>query len=141
MSEPEKAVKPRIQLSDGKEITVKKARAVMEELALEAADLREDESTGAKSRRVVIRQTLRAIQKQLDNLEEVVEVVVPTDATKQWPFRIGPTEFWPGTHKVRASVAQTLRYMMDQHRRVESDRIINNGNAVGESYGKELPAL
>lgn len=113
----------------------------METLTDEAASLREDDSSAAKTRRVDIRRELRAIQNGIDALDEMVDVTIPQDASKQFPFRIGPKEFWPGTHRVRGPVAQTLRYMMDQHRQVESNRLVQGGNAPGDSLGRELPAL
>jgi len=141
MAEQSDKPKPRITVDD-EELTIKRAREKMATLTEEAADLREVDSSGAKTRRVEIARILRAIQRQLDALEPLVDVVVPTDASKQFPFRIGPAEFWPGTHRVRRSVAQTLHYMMDQHKTVESNRVISGGNAVEPgSLGKELPAL
>lgn len=142
MSEPTTPTngKPRVKLGE-EELTIKRARDRMELLAEEATQLREDDSSGAKTRRVEISRTLRMIQRQLDSFEDVVEVIVPADASKQFPFRIGPAEFWPGTYQVRSSVAQTLRYMMDQHKRVENNRTVDCGNAPGDSYGKDLGAL
>lgn len=123
-------VKRRVLL-DGVEVSIKKARAKMDLLTEEAAELREEDSSGAKARRVAIARELRAIQKAIDATEPIVEVYVPVDATVQFPFRIGPNEFWPGTYKVRAGIAQTLLYMMSQHKRVEARRTVIGGNTDG----------
>lgn len=145
MSEPANG-KPKVTLPDGKEVGIRKARLLMDELTEEAASLREDDSNAAKSRRVTIARDLRAIQKGIDALDPIVEVVIPPDASKQFPFRIGPAEFWPGTHRVRGAVAQTLRYMMDRHRAVESHIHVSGGNidplATGiAAYGKEINSV
>lgn len=136
----EKSTKPRVTVGD-EELTIKRAHERMASLTEEASQLRDDETSAAKTRRVEIARTLRMIQRQLDGLEELVDVVVDPRDSKQFPFRIGPAEFWPGTHRVRKSVAQTLRYMIDQHKMVETNRTIDCGNAPGDSYGRELPPL
>ena len=139
-------------------VTVKRARAIMEDLTTEASDLREDESQAAKSRRVQIKHQLRAIQKQIEALEPDVEVEIPLTASPHFPFRVGRREFWPGRHVVKAGVAATLRHMMDQHRKVEGKRLVPGGNTSGfeeleggtypprypkphDERGRELPPL
>lgn len=121
-----------------RDVSVKKARALMAELTDEAANLREDESSAAKTRRVAIARELRQIQNAIDATEEIVEVVLGPKDSLQWPYRIGPREFYPGVHRVRASIAQTLRYMVDQHKATEERRTIHGGDAWGEEYGKEV---
>lgn len=138
---------PRIVLPGSeKGVSVRKAQSTMRRLTEEAADLREDDSTAAKTRRIEIARQLRAIQNQIDKLDEEVVIEIPASASKQFPFRIGSREFWPGVHRVRGQIAMTLRYMMAEHGRVENHRIVAGGNiqpdATGlAAYGKELPAL
>lgn len=124
-----------------KQVSIARAKGTMATLTEEYTSLRDDDSSAAKSRRVEIGRQLRAIAQAIDATCEMVEVVIAPDASKQFPFRIGPKEFWPGTHLVRSSVAETLSFMMDQHRRVETNRIIAGGNAQGDSLGRELPTL
>lgn len=133
---------PRITIpGTEKEVSVKAAESRILVLQQEAQELRDDDSSAAKARRVAIASQMRAIRKALDATEAEVDVTIAPDATHQFPFIIGGREFWPGTHRVRSGVAQVLNHMMYQHRVVESRRVVNAGNAVGDSYGKELPAL
>lgn len=127
-------------------VSVDFARKVMARITEEAADLREDDSNAAKTRRIEIARQLRAIQVQIDRLDEEVEVLIPANASKQFPFRIGPKEFMPGTHRVRGQVAMILRHMMDQHQTVEQHIHVAGGNVDPQAsgmaaYGKELPAI
>lgn len=135
------ATAPKIKLpGTDKEVSVARARKVMAELTEESAGLRDDDSGAAKHRRTEIARQLRAIQNEIDKLDEMVEVEIPIDASPQFPFRVGQKEFWPGVHTVPGRVAQTLRYMMDQHRRVEGRRLVAGGNTSGyEDVGRTYP--
>ena len=62
----------KIAMPDGREVSIKKARALMAELTEEAEDLKQDETAGAKAKRADIARQLRAIQKAIDATEEIV---------------------------------------------------------------------
>lgn len=142
----EAAEKPIKLPGTDKDVSIKAARAAMLRLTEEASELREDDTSAAKTRRTEIARQLRTIQRQIDALDPIVEVTIPHDATKQFPFRIGDREFGPGTHKVRGQIAITLRSMMYSHGVVEKHIHVAGGNVDPAqtgiaSLGKDLGAI
>lgn len=124
---------------EGKEESVKPKRpskavmrAKIDELNTEYRMLGSEANAGngaALNRRSEIAKELRALSETLHLREPDVEVTVPRSATGH-PFRIGEMEFHPGTHTVKASVAQHLLWAIDRNRTDELNRLRQNGHEV-----------
>jgi hypothetical protein len=80
----------------------------------------------AITRRHELAKEMRLVSQLLHLREPIVEVTVTRSATGH-PFRIGEKAYYPGTHQVKASVAQQLLWMMDGNRRQELARMQQNG--------------
>ena len=86
-------------------------------------------STAAQARRTEIAKELRAISETLFLREPDVDVQVPRSVTGH-PFRLGEHEFHPGRHRVKASQAQYLLWLIDKNRQDELNRLRSNGEEV-----------
>jgi hypothetical protein len=80
-----------------------------------------DQTQAGLTRRVELARLMRQIQDVLDLREEFVEVHVPASVTGE-PFIIGPTQFHPGFHRVRKSVAEYLLWLIGENQRIELQR-------------------
>lgn len=103
----------------------KKMRDYTEEYQL----LAPDQSNAAMNRRVQLTRLLRGTQDVIDAREPIVEVQVPASVTGE-PFQIGPATFNPGLHRVRASVAQYLLWLIGENQRIELNRLKSNGRTI-----------
>jgi hypothetical protein len=103
----------------------KKLRLYTEEFHLLAAD----SSAAAMNRRLELTRLLRGVQDVLDAREELVEITVPRSVTGE-PFQIGPATFPPGVHRVRASVARYLLWLIGENQRIEMNRLKSNGREI-----------
>lgn len=103
----------------------KKLRTYTEEYHLLAAD----QTQVAMTRRVELARLLRGVQDVMDAREPLVEITVPRSVTGE-PFQIGPATFHPGTHNVRASVAQYLLWLIAENQRIEMNRLKSNGRTI-----------
>ena len=115
-----------------KQLSRKALRAKLAELNEEYRFLAPEAIAGsgaASQRRFEIAQELRNVSTQLFNRESDVEVTVPRSATGH-PFRIGERKFPPGIHKVKASVAQYLMWLIGVNRTNEVNRLRQNGEQV-----------
>jgi hypothetical protein len=88
-----------------------------------------DQSQAALTRRVELVRLMRGVQDVLDAREPIVEVTVPRSVTGE-PFVIGPAIFPPGIHRVRASVAQYLLWLIGENQRIEMMRMQQNGRDI-----------
>ena len=88
-----------------------------------------DPSPAAVTRRVELTRAMKAIQQVRDAREPIIEVVVPRSVTGE-PYILGPNTYFPGTHYVRASIAQYLLWLIDKNRQVELDRLKSNGRLI-----------
>src|SRR4029453_5146727 len=80
----------------------------------EWSTLSTDASQAALTRRVELARLMRQIQDVLDLREPLVEIHVPVSVTGE-PFTIGPSQFYPGFHRVRKSVAEYLLWMIAEN--------------------------
>lgn len=107
----------------------RKLRAELHELNIEYRDLAAEAGLGnaaALSRRGEITRRLRILSAELTAREPDVEVTVPRSSTGH-PFRIGPSDFWPGVRTMKSSIAQYLMWLIDQDRTNEMNRMRQNG--------------
>lgn len=88
-----------------------------------------DPSQAAVLRRVELTRAMRAVQDVRDAREPIVEVTVPRSVTGE-PFTLGPKQFYPGVHHVRASIAQYLLWMIGENQRIELNRLKQNGRTI-----------
>jgi hypothetical protein len=110
----------------------KKLQAKLRELNEEYRLLGSEASAGnsaALNRRSELARELRALSETLYLREPDVDVDVPRSATGH-PFRLGDLEFRPGRHKVKASTAQYLLWLIYKNREDELNRLRQNGETV-----------
>jgi hypothetical protein len=88
-----------------------------------------DQSQVAMTRRVELVRLMRGVQDVVDAREPIVEVTVTRSVTGE-PYQVGPKTFHPGIHRMRASVAQYLLWMMAENQRVELNRLKQNGRTI-----------
>jgi hypothetical protein len=88
-----------------------------------------DDTQAAMLRRVELRRLMRAIQDVRDAREPLVEIQVPASVTGE-PFTLGPLAFHPGLHRVRASIAQYLLWLIGENQRIELNRLKQNGRTI-----------
>jgi hypothetical protein len=88
-----------------------------------------DQSAAAVTRRVELARLMFQIRDVQQLREPLVEVTVPASVTGE-PFCIGPNTFHPGVHRVRASVAQYLLWLIGENQRIELNRLKSNGRTI-----------
>jgi hypothetical protein len=88
-----------------------------------------DDTQAAMLRRVELRRLMRGIQDIRDAREPLVEIQVPASVTGE-PFTLGPLAFHPGLHRVRASIAQYLLWLIGENQRIELNRLKQNGRTI-----------
>jgi hypothetical protein len=103
------------EMSDNK--LRRKLKAYTEEWGMIATDT----SQAGLNRRVELARLMRQVQDVLDLREPLVEIHVPASVTGE-PFTIGPSQFYPGFHRVRKSVAEYLLWMIAENQRIELQR-------------------
>lgn len=112
--------------------TRRQLRAKLAELTEEYRMLGGEASAGsgaALQRRMELAREMRSTSELLFLREPDVEVTVPRSTTGH-PFVINEKKYHPGKYVVKASVAQTLLHMIDQNRKVELDRLRQNGTEI-----------
>jgi flagellar biosynthesis GTPase FlhF len=93
---------------------LKKLQAYTEEFQIIASD----QSQAAMTRRVQLVRLMRGVQDVRDAREPIIEVTVPRTVGGE-PFQLGPRAFHPGVHRVRASIAQYLLWLISENQRLE----------------------
>lgn len=115
--------KPLTELSD--KALVRKLARYSEEFQL----LSGDPSQAAVIRRVELTRLMRAVQDVRMAREPIIEITVPRSVTGE-PFTLGPVKYWPGVHRVPASTASYLLWMISENQRVELNRLKSNGRTI-----------
>lgn len=114
--DPERAASsPYAEMSDKK--LKRKLHDYTEEWSLIATDT----SQAGLNRRVELARLMRQVADVLALREPLVEVHVPASVTGE-PFTVGPTQFYPGFHRVHKSVAEYLLWMIAENQRIELQR-------------------
>lgn len=122
---------PRGRVDDGEdtgvagEETVEQTRARLQaEIAKHGAEWRRHarRSGPPSSRQIELETMMAAKQDLVDELEPEVDVTVNKPHFARC-YVVGDREFFQGTHRVKESVAITLRYLMDRDRINEARRL------------------
>lgn len=98
-------------------------------IAAEYLNLTGDRTGAAITRRHQLIMDGRVLKQWLRDHEELVDITIPKTVLG-FPLRINKQEYNPGRHRVRASVASQLLFMIDQDRRGEIKRMQDNGRNV-----------
>lgn len=83
-------------------------------------------------RRSELRGLLRKTQRNLDALEELVEIDLPRQPTGQY-YNVGSKTFPPGRHVVRKGVAQVLLHAASVSQAAELNLMKQNGRTIDVS--------
>ena len=129
---PEGATRADTTSSDGMALSDLSDKALRKKLVRYTEEFQiiaSDQSQAALTRRVELVRLMRGVQDVVDAREPIVEVTVPRSVTGE-PFVIGPAIFPPGLHRVRASVAQYLLWLIGENQRIEMMRMQQNGRDI-----------
>ena len=131
----------KVQLPDSDQlVSMAKARRVLDKLSEEFTFLQGDNTPVGVARRAELTRQMRYIQKALNDLEPREDFEILASDSKQFPFRINETEYWPGTHYLPVSTIQLLRYMIQEHKKTEANRIVQGGDVKGDQV-REIATL
>ena len=118
--------------NDAECITIKKARRRLADLTEEYRFLQPEAAQGsgaALTRRLEISRDMRRLTDFFLAHDALVDITVPRSVLGE-PFTINERQFFPGVHRVPGYVAQQLLSLIDNNRRVEIDRMKQNGREI-----------